>query len=127
AGSHTRTVPALSAASSLPLGLNDTPISPPWVCSGVPTGWRVTGFHTRTVAFSSSLASSLPLGLNASPNTPTPPVWPPFWRGVPTGRRLTGFHSRTMPLVSALASSLPLGLNATTDTPPEGPDPVWRG
>src|SRR5262249_22294103 len=101
--------------------------APTWVCSGVPSGWRVTGFHARAVAFSSSLASILPLGLNASPNTLTPPVWRPFGRGVPTGCRLTGFHSRTMPLVSALASSLPLGLNATTDTPPEGPDPVWRG
>src|SRR5205807_2312517 len=106
-----------------PLGLNATPISPPWVRRGAPKGWRVTGFQNRTVALPSSLASSLPSGLNASPYTPAGS----FWRGAPTGWPVSGFHSRTVPLASALASSLPLGLNATTVTPPWEPEPVWRG
>ena len=63
--------PAL--ASSLPSGLNATPVTPPWALvawRGAPAGWPVAGFHNRTVPSAPALASSLPSGLNATPVTP---------------------------------------------------------
>ena len=87
AGFHNRTVPSPPAvASSLPSGLNATPITPlgagrSW--RGVPTGWPVAGSHNRTVPSPPALASSLPSGLNATPNTP--PAGRRPWRGVPIG------------------------------------------
>ena len=89
-----------------------TPPSGPVVgLEGVPTGWPVTGSHSRTVPSPSALASSLPSGLNATPSTPTGPVVA-GWR-VPTAWPVAGSHNRTVPSASALASSLPSGLNAT--------------
>ena len=72
AGSHSRTVPSVSAlASSLPSGLNATPFTQRTGAGdgteGAPTGWPVAGFHSRTVPSLSALASSLPSGLNATP------------------------------------------------------------
>ena len=86
---------------------------------GAPTGWPVTGTHSRTVPSPAPLASSLPSGLNATAAVPS--LGPePIWTGAPTGRPVAGFHSRIVPSPMPLASSVPSGLNATADTPFRG-------
>ena len=42
--------------------------------SGLPTGWPVSAFHSRTVPSPLAVASRCPSGLNATPFTA--PVWP---------------------------------------------------
>jgi hypothetical protein len=82
-------------ASSLPSRLNataPTPLGPEPTWIGAPTGWPVTGFHSRTLSSPSALASSVPSALNATPDTPFRAL---AWMGGPTGRLVTGFHSRT--------------------------------
>src|SRR6516165_10209554 len=129
---HNRTVPSrLTLASSLPLRLNATPITPPSgpepVWSGAPTGRSAAGFHTRTVPSNSPVASSVPLGLNATAGAPYT-VLLAARRGAPTGRPVAGFHSRTVPSPPPLASSVPSGLNATELTGPIRPviAVIWR-
>src|SRR5262245_62345327 len=65
-GPHSRTVPLLPTATGMPLGLNDTPISLPWVWRGAPEDWRVAGVQSRPVARPASAGGSLPAGLNGS-------------------------------------------------------------
>src|SRR5438552_2915773 len=82
---------------------------------GAPAGWRVIGFHSRTV-LASAVASSLPPGLNATTSA-APRGAVAAGSGAPAGRWVSGFHSRTVPSPSTVASSLPSGLNATSIMP----------
>src|SRR5262249_44903756 len=82
-GSHSRIVPLLSTAASLPSGLNDSHIWPPWVWSGAPKDWRGAGVQDRTVGGSASPATSLPAGVDARPQTTAGAV---LQRGARTGR-----------------------------------------
>ena len=74
---------------------------------GAPTGWRVAGFHARTVPSPSPVASSLPSGLNATACTPYT-LLVVAWR-VATGRPVAGFHSRTVPSPQPAGQQLAVG------------------
>src|SRR5207244_9005674 len=123
AGCQSGTVLSPSAlASSLPLGLNATQITPYWALVAwrvLPTGRPVAVFHSRTVPSPSPVASSLPLGLNATPNTP--PTGPePVWR-VATRRWVAVFYSRSaVSPPPVVGKSVAAGLNATADRPIRG-------
>src|SRR5262249_61705200 len=109
AGFPSGPVPSASGvASSLPPGLNATPVTPPlgparptW--RGAPIGLPVAGFHSRTVPSPSALASIVPSALNATPLTP--PLGPvSAWGGARTGGAGRGFPRRARPGRAARAS-----------------------